>query len=240
MSDQDKLDPEVKLHHTLDNTAPRPVAPPPDIAQVHPRHTEAMKIFQQFTANRHMGVSIDIADIVGELPTTMARATFPEALFVTHFLPVFAGITPPTQHVNMTTWIDKVSGDGRNPVDICDPEGGVMYTVPPMFDISILDQARSGGANMTLIERQFSRLKEIDAKGSQTFLRTTLASLHVKDKPTPELFSNTRAWNAILERYGMADRIINLVPLDSDPNKDAAPASTNPTSDLADYELDTD
>lgn len=229
------------LHNQLDNTAPRPVAPENDIAQPHPKHAEAMNIFKSFTKQRRMDITTDIKEIVEGLAPVVQTNQFPEALFLQHFFPFFIGDVPATQLINNTTWIDKVAGSSHNPVDIIDAAGQVLFTVPPMFDTSVLDQAQSGGQTMTLVERHYSRLKEIDVSGSQQFLKNTLSSIHVKDKPTEQLYANFRAWNDILIRYGRADRIIEVLPLDKDPNKDKpTAASNNPTSDLADYDLDTD
>lgn len=229
------------LHNQLDDTRPRPIEPENDVAQPHPKHAAAMDIFKKFSMDRRMDITTDIKDIVEGLAPVIVTAQFPEALFLQHFFPFFIGDVPPTNLINNTTWIDKVAGDSRNPVEIINEKGEVLFTVPPMFDTSVLDQAQSGGQTMTLVERHYSRLKEIDVSGSQQFLKNTLSSIHVKDKPTQELYANFRAWNDILTRYGRQDRIIEVLPLDQDPNKDkAAPPSSNPTSDLADYELDTD
>lgn len=232
-----------ELDNKLDNTQPRPTAPEHDIAQPHPKQQEAMALFERIQNNRRMGISVDIGDIASKLRGAAPRATFPESLFVTHFLPLFTGEVAQTEHVNINTWIDKVAGGDRNPVDIVGQDGTVLFTIPPMFDHSVLDQSKNGGQTMTRIERQYSRLKEFDASGSQVFLQKTLSGLHIKEKPTEEVFANIAAWNAIFVRYGKQDKIINLLDPSNDPNKDrnGVGGGTSPSaSDVSDFELDTD
>lgn len=231
------------LDHKLDGTSPRPIAPPPDIAQVHPKQQEAMKVFEQVQRNRRMGVSINISAIAGQLAEAAPKAVFPEALFVEFFLPLFADEIQPTPELNVVTWIEKVAGGETVAVDIVDTNNNVLFTVPPLFDTSVLEQSKPGGMSMTLVERHYSRLKEVDAMASQTFMYKMLQSMHIKDKPTAEVYTNMKAWDQIFARYGKENKIIKLLNLDNDPNKNnpvgggGANASAN---DIADYELDTD
>jgi hypothetical protein len=232
-----------KLDHKLDQTQPRPIAPPADPAQVHPKQKEALDIFAKFQRNRNFGISVDIAGIANQLKTEAPRAYFPEQLFVQHFLPLFADEVKPTSEVNIQTWIVKVAGSESTPVDIVDPEGKVLFTVPPVFDHSVLEQSKPGGMSMTRVERQYSRLKEVDAHASQQFLSKTLQSMHIKDKPTEEVYANMRIWNDIFKRYGKEEKIINLLNLENDPNKDkdlGIAGTSSTASDVSDYELDTD
>lgn len=237
------MNPQDKLDQKLDGTSPRPVAPPHDVAQPHPKHAEAMAIFAKVQRNRNMGISVNIADIASQLQAAAPKSQFPEELFIEHFLPLFADEIKPTPELNVRTWIDKVAGGETVPVEIIDSEGKVLFTVPAMFDTSVLEQGRPGGMSMTRVERHYSRLKEVDASASQTFLSRTLQSMHIKQKPTEEVYANMRTWNEIFTRYGKQDKIINLLNLENDPNKDKAVglagASVSDDS-VGEYELDTD
>jgi hypothetical protein len=237
------MTPQEKLDHQLDGTSPRPVAPPNDPAQVHPKQKEALEIFAKVQRNRNMGISVNISVIAEQLQAAQPKTQFPEELFVEHFLPLFADEVQPTPHVNVRAWIDKIAGGETIPVEIIDAEGKVLFTVPPMFDTSVLEQGRPGGLSMTRVERHYSRLKEVDAMASQTFLSKTLQSMHIKQKPTDEVYANMRIWNEIFTRYGKQDKIINLLNLENDPNKDKAVglAGTGvPDNGVGEYELDTD
>ncbi|BAS05016.1 hypothetical protein [Ralstonia phage RSF1] len=235
---------QEELDNKLDNTAPRQAEPPTDVAQPHPRQKQAMEVFEALQKNRRMGIGIDIRGISNQLTLVEQNSQFPEELFVEHFLPLFAGEVAPTAHVNYQTWLEKVAGGEKVSVDIVDTQGNVLFTVPPLFDTSILEQAKPGGESMTLIERHYSRLKEFDAAGSQVFLNRKLSGLHIKDKPTEQVYENIRIWNAIFERYGKHDKILNLINLQNDPNKDKAvglsSAGGRNAADVGDYELDTD
>jgi hypothetical protein len=239
MSKQDEFD------RQLDGTTPRPVAPPTDPAQPHPKQKEALETFAKFQKNRRMGISVDIKGIAGQLKLAEPRSTFPEELFVLHFLPLFADEVAATPELNIRTWIEKVAGSDHTPVDILAADGTVLFTVPPILDTSVLEQVKAGGVSMTRVERHYSRLKEIDAMASQTFLSKTLQGMHIKDKPTQEVYDNMKTWNQIFERYGKSDKIINLLDLNNDPNPKKENVSgsggVGPSSaDVSDYELDLD
>lgn len=204
---------------------------------------EAMKIFEQFQKNRNFGMKIDITNIANALKADHVTTKFPEVYFVEHFLPMFAMMKPQTQDVNYNTWLDIAGGD-RYPVDIVNEEGTVLFTVPPMMDDSVIDEVKAGGESMTRIERHYSRLKEIDAVGSQTYLSAKLQGIHIKEKPTQQSIDNIKAWNAIYRRYGMEDQIIQLGNILDHDSKKADQASTGHSTsgnnDIGDYELDTD
>lgn len=235
---------QSELDNQLDRTVSRTADIPTDIAQPHPRQKEAMATFERFQRNRRMGIGIDIRGIANQLTLVEQNSQFPEELFVEYFLPLFAGEVPPTVHVNYQTWLEKVAGGERVAVDIVDANGAVLFTVPPLFDTSVLEQTKPGGESMTLIERHYSRLKEFDAAGSQQFLNKKLSGLHIKEKPTEQVYENIRIWNAIFERYGKHDKILNLIDLQNDPNKDKdvglGGSGNQNASDVSDYELDTD
>lgn len=233
-----------ELDNKLDRTTSRQATQPTDVAQPHPRQRQAMEVFEKVQKNRRLGIGVDIRSISNQLTTLEQNAQFPETLFVEHFLPLFAGEVQPTAQVNYTTWIEKVAGGEKVAVDIFDENNVRIFTVPAMFDTSVLEQSKPGGESMTLIERHYSRLKEFDAAGSQQFLNKKLSGLHIKDKPTEQVYENIRVWNAIFERYGKADKILNLINLKNDPNKDKAldfgSTSGGSAADVGDYELDTD
>lgn len=235
---------KTELDNSLDRTVSRKPDVPTDIAQPHPRQKEALQVFEKFQRNRRMGIGINIHAIANQLTTIEQNSQFPEELFVQHFLPLFAGEVAPTPHVNYQTWLEKVAGGERVSVDIVDANGVVLFTVPPLFDTSVLEQSKPGGESMTLIERHYSRLKEFDAAGSQQFLNKKLSGLHIKAEPTEQVYENIRIWNAIFERYGKHDKILNLINLQNDPNKDKdigiGRSGSSNASDVGDYELDTD
>lgn len=234
-----------EFQNRVDGATPRPTKPENDIAQPHPRQAEATALFGQIMKNRRMGIAVNISGIADQLKAAPTQANyiqqFPEQLFVEHFIPLFAGEVQPTPHVNYNTWVEKVAGGENKAVEIVDENGSVLFTVPPMFDTSVLEQSKPGGESMTLIERHYSRLKEFDISGSQNYLRNKLSSMHIREKPTEEVYNNFRAWNAIFERYGRHDKILNLLPLENDPNKDkAGEVNSGHRDDGLTYELDTD
>lgn len=231
-----------KIERELDGTQSRGTTPTPDIAQPHPKQAEAMRLFEAIQSNRNFGISTNIGQIASSLTSVVEVSKFPEELFVQHFLPLFAGEVEATPDVNYTTWVEKVAGGMSSPVDIVDADGVVLYRIPAVFNESVLEQTAPGAMAMTHLERQYSRLKEFDAAGSQQFLSKSLSSMHIKGEPTQEVYDNMRTWNDILKRYGREDKIIKLIDDAKDPNRDKPLASAvvaDPTG-LGEYELDTD
>lgn len=234
------------FHHRLDGTSEIPNKPPTDPAQPHPKQKEALEIFQKFQNGRRQGVSIDISNIALALKKEIPTYQIPEQIFISHFLPLFAGEIEESEALNYNTWIEKVAGSDRAPVEVIDLDYKVLFVVPPMLDDSVIEQSKAGGAGtMSRIERQYSRLKEIDAAASQTYLMKMLQGSHLKEKPTQAVIDNIKTWNAIFVRYGREDKILQLGSiLDHDTKKEetAGAGGINPTpaADIGDYEMDYD
>jgi len=207
-------------------------------AKPHPEKDKVLEVFGSLVNSNKASVERVITEVTEKLNPYEQRYSFPEELFVKFFLPFFVGEIPATPEINMNTWLDKVSGDPKNPVDIIDNEGNVIFTVPPILDQSVIEQSNPQSRSMTVIERQYSRLKEISAVASQMYLEKTLTGIHVKDKPTEEVYNNIRVWNDILKRYGKEDKIVNIIPIE-EVNKHA-PTHIEDKTDISDYELDTD
>jgi len=207
----------------------------------HPDHDKVMDVFSKIMKVNHKNVESIINDISTKLIPEKSNPTFPEELFVKFFLPFFAGEVPATKEISISTWLDKISGDPKIAVDIIDNEGNVLYTVPPILDQSVIEQVQPGGRTISMVEKQYSRLKEVSAAASSVYLEKTLVGMHIKDKPTKEVYMNMKAWNDILERYGKGDKIINLFPEDKINSvvNDSIIENVN-KNDLSDYELDTD
>ena len=180
--------------------------------------------------------SVGVDDVL--LKPLQEITKFPEVLFVEFFLPFFAGEVPATDDINYETWIAKVAGGERMPVDIVDAEGKVLYRVPELFDTSVMENTSANGQSMTVIERQYSRLKEIDSNASQNFLANSMTQAHLRQEPSAHAYENTRAWNEIFKRYGREDKIINLI----DPNKEIKQASersdSEPRSEIEGLDFD--
>lgn len=239
-------DKQTQFDNNMDRREPVAKVPPAEPTTLHPKHNEAMAIFARFERNRNMGMRVDISNIATTLTEQLKAPNpwFPEPLFVEHFLPMFAGINPETAELNYDTWHEKIAGSDRQAVDIVDLDHKVLYTIPATLNMSVIEQVGAGSNTMSRIERKFSRLKEIDVAGSQSYLSRSLSSVHISDVPSQEVIDNIKTWNAIFERYGMKDKIIKLGNvLDHDTKKDETPgvqARPNTSSDLGDYDLEVD
>lgn len=214
----------------VDPMTHRPVTPPLQQGEPIPQREKALDQIGDILKQRRTLSSLPLASVPDELvkfiQAPLPVHTFPEPLFVQYFLPLFAGNATEDHAVSYQTWIEKVAGSDRSPVDIVDGNGKVLFRVPPLMDVSALEMNKSG-RNWTILERQYFRMKEVDAQGSQDFLATSLSSLHIAAKAPDELYQNTRAWNEIFRRYGMEDKILNLV------NEEDAPESVKNENKLS-------
>ena len=235
---------QKSIHEQLDGNSRPPIKPEPDPTQVHPKQAEAMALFAQFQKQRNQFIDVDIRQVAGQLRRPQKVEQVPENIFVDYFLPMFADEVEQTEEVNYNTWIEKVAGRDTAPVEVVDHQGNVLFTVPPLLDSSVIEQAQSGRNSFTRIARKYSRLKEVAAAESQIFLSKTLQGVHIAQHVSQAVIDNVKAWNAIFVRYGRADKIINLGNLlDHDTKKEeTVPTGGKPVSDsdLSDFELDYD
>lgn len=68
------------------------------------------------------------------------RKKLPEELFVTYFLPMFAGLeTHPD--VNIGRWV-SIAGTPFAEVDIINQHGQTLFTVPPIFERNVIDTTK--------------------------------------------------------------------------------------------------
>lgn len=235
---------QKSIHQQLDGNSRPPIKPPHDNTQPHPKQVEAMKLFEQFQKQRRNFIDVDIRQVSSQLITRPRVEQVPETIFVNYFLPMFAGEVDQTEAVNYNTWIEKVAGRDTAPVEVVNEQGVVLFVVPPMLDSSVIEQTQSGRNSFTRIERKYSRLKEVAAAESQTFLTVTMQSIHIAEKPSQGVIDNIKTWNEIFKRYGREDKILNLGNLleyDTKKEEDSPTGGISaPNSDLGDYELELD
>ena len=160
------------IEHQLDQSAPRVPVAEKDHLRVHPRQKEANEFFANLAAIRRREAGADTAMIAKGLTRTLApRAQFPEALFVQWFIPLWAGEIEPSEMMNTYTWINKVAGDERTPVDIVDEHGEVLFTVPPLLDTSILEKIKPGGLTLEKVTlAELGQAKRIEVGKENTIV----------------------------------------------------------------------
>jgi hypothetical protein len=212
----------------VDVESGRPLVPSLQPGEVIPQRERSLQMMEEFRRSRRsmQGLTEAIVpqgliDFINEKP---ANYTFPEPLFRQHFLPFFSGQAKATREINFSVWIEKVAGGESRAVDVVDENGNVLFTVPGLHDQGGVELTKSG-RGMTHVERQYVRLKEVSISDSQEFLASSLTSMHIAATTPDVARANAKAWNDIFRRYGLEDKIINLIPEgESTGNKNAGSA----------------
>lgn len=205
---QEPIDPTVQV----DAETGRPILPALQPGEVIPQRERSLKMMEEFRRLRRSNSNLLGSEFPKELRDLVDHGRevtkFPEVYFVQYFMPLFAGTVKPNETINMDTWVN-IAGGEQYPVDIVNAEGTVLFRVPAFHGDGI--EIVKDGRAITQFERHYSRLKEVDARGSQEFMASTLLDMHMP-KQTPEAaHENTKIWNDIFRRYGYEDNIINLI-----------------------------
>lgn len=164
-----------------------------------------------------------INDIFNALVIDKENAVLPENLFVTNFLPFFAGERDIKQERQfMSNWIG-VAGSPTREVDIIDTRGQVLYTVPSLFNTNMIE---------TVVNADDTRLTKVIMDYEQTKTDFPIPAndrvgidLHHKLKESlgnvDENMVNQTSdrWNQIFDRYNLKPKNDNSLNTNNDSNK---------------------
>ena len=150
----------------------------------------------------------------------ISNGRIPEDIFVQYFLPFFAGTIPtdePTHH--MEDWI-SVAGTPMNRVDVLGEDESVLFTVPPLFDTSIIDiSRRERGEGLFSILQQFNLLNNNIPVVAENYLANALhGKFSTMGKDSDEFVSDSNAWDNIFSRYGIKPRSPVALPAPENPD----------------------
>lgn len=126
-----------------------------------------------------------------------------EELFVGYFLPHFCNKVPiSTQPAIIAQWI-SIAGSPMSEVDVIDRAGEILYTVPSLFDTSIINVAeRKVGDSIADISAEFDLRNNNIPAVAQTFLRNQLQrKLSIVNKHVND--TAQQRWQLIFTRYGI-------------------------------------
>lgn len=138
------------------------------------------------------------------------RARMPERIFVGLWLAVFhKGQNEFYPQVNLDMWANYAGNEYRE-VDIINPKGEVLFSVPPLFDRSGIksiagkDRTRMPGGNILNIIRNAELRSRVSPQDGRNFLNAHLKqrALFMADLP-PSVKTNLERWDAIFKRYGL-------------------------------------
>lgn len=137
-----------------------------------------------------------------ELDKVNVRA-IPEAMFVHHFLPFFAGETSENSQEIITNWL-TVAGSAINPVNVVDRAGRVVIQVPPIQNSESLDPTAVSNINLAYTAKESGAMSSLSPQAAQNIMT---AGLSVKlNAMTKDIDKSNQAhekkWDDLLMHYG--------------------------------------
>lgn len=152
------------------------------------------------------------------------RKKLPEDLFVTYFLPLFAGLeTHPD--VNIGRWV-SIAGTPFAEVDIINPQGHVLFTIPPIFERNVIDTTKEVEMSIKQITSTYELLLNQSPHRALSFLEHGLEKSDISKDLDKYRNANAEKMKPIFQRY-------NVTPAwetgsASTASPDAAQASSRP------------
>ncbi len=136
------------------------------------------------------------------------RSKIPEDVFVGHFLKFFTGEETIKENPDI---INKWIGVARTPmseVDVTDNEGNTLFTVPPLFDTSIINiSERSRSDSLMAVYGQYGMLSNNIQKQADDYIVDALdKKSNTILKESDKYAENTERWKTIFNRYGKSER----------------------------------
>ena len=130
--------------------------------------------------------------------------TLPEEIFVNTFLPFFCGEEKVDSNNNtIAKWI-SIAGTPMSEVTITDNAGQPIFTVPSLFDTSIIDvvkkDMRMGLKEIVANKEVHSR--NIAAAGEKYVVEALDKKASAIIQPSTQVSTNAERWNQIFTRYG--------------------------------------
>lgn len=137
-----------------------------------------------------------ISRIFDPIVTGFVPNVIPEHVFVGYFLPSFLG---GTQNPNwVAEWVG-IAGTPSSEVSVVDPQGNILYQVPPLLATQNLSFAQ-GGPKFSQIGKE-AQLREASLAGKEGFLTSAMAEKAAQMQQTDST-QVAAVWNNILVRYG--------------------------------------
>jgi hypothetical protein len=147
----------------------------------------------------------DIKEIYGRFlkGTQAARVRFPEELFKQTYLLFFSGQPNCPTNLTPALWAG-IAGSPYAEVDVVDEAGEFLYTVPPLFDRSVLKVAENtrlpGLLNEFIQAENYMKITPALGKGYMAKVLKTYAD---NAQPGGAPMKHKATWLAIFARYGI-------------------------------------
>lgn len=133
-------------------------------------------------------------------------STLPETVFKEYFYPFFKGeVTAATQPGIVAEWI-AIAGSAMCEVNVVDAQGKVEFTVPPLFDSSIIESAkrRLGNSFADIYSQYKMHSANLPIVGEKFLADAFEEKIPAILKTSETLSPNQARWQTIFHRYGDA------------------------------------
>lgn len=165
----------------------------------------------------------EVTNIFDSLVVNAYKNKIPEKIFVNYFLPYFTNKEAYKEDNILAEWI-AVAGTPTSEVEVIDYNNEVLFTVPSVFDTSIINLNNLNNENARLksiminYQLENNNLPIVANNNLKENLEYKLGQMTTESTNT----SNKRkSWNNILERYGYIK-----------PSEDKTKSSTDTDDDL--------
>jgi hypothetical protein len=138
--------------------------------------------------------------IYDSLVTNKENSKLPEEIFKDYFLPFFIGQKTDNKNI-ISDWV-SIAGTPMCEVDIIDPAGKTLFTVPPLYDTNIVESINKNNKSLTEVYNSYELKNSHLPAVAQKYLDNELSNKIDQIRNNDETISkSTEAWNNILKRY---------------------------------------
>lgn len=133
------------------------------------------------------------------------KSRVPEQTFKEHFLPYFSGQASVADNPDvLPTWVG-IAGSPSSEVSIIDQSGNVLYDVPAIMDLSVIDSSRRKlGESLANIYSQYElHSNQLPVVGERYLADAMGRKTPTMFKESEKFTENAGRWNNIFERYGI-------------------------------------
>lgn len=171
------------------------------------------------------------AEIFKQLVSDPIVRSLPERLFVSNFLPFFAGELDPKQSPDFySLWI-SIAGSPMAELDIVDDRNTPLFRVPGLIDSSIINPNRENKSGMNfadvvIMAKLYGNMTP--AAGANALNKGLSEKYRQLQAKSPTFETNVKRWYEILKRYGKT----------KEPSSQTTVQSKTPQSNIVDDELE--
>lgn len=128
--------------------------------------------------------------------------TLPEAIFVTHFLPFFAGEPTARKPEELLAYWYQFAGNAYNPVNLLDSQGKLVIQVPPLQDNQAFHPIVDRNEDISFAIKHAREKSTISPILGQNLLAQSLAARMETMLAETENKALVEAWTALFQHYG--------------------------------------